>query len=167
MGFMDQLPNMFEFVGGSQTTFRVKAPYIFAGTGDYLIGANNLTLSANQSGSTIEAGAGEDYVLPSISPTTPPGIRYEFVITVLATSFTITAQAGDLLEGGVIIMSTGAGIENDAFSANGTTDLVLSMNGTTQGGIPGSRVIYTSTSDGHWLVTGSLIGSGTLVTPFS
>lgn len=167
MGFADQLPRMFEFVGGSQTIFRVKAPYTFAGVGDYLIGANNLTLAADDSGSTIETGAGEDFILPSISPTTPPGIRYEFLITTTATTFTITAQAGDLLEGGVIIMSTGAGVENDAFSANGTTDLVLSMNGGTQGGLPGSRVTYTSTSDGHWLVTGSLIGVGTLVTPFS
>jgi hypothetical protein len=166
MAFQDQLPKMFEFVPGSQSIFRVKAPYILAGSGNYLVGASNLTLAADDSGATLEVGAGEDYVLPSINTTTP-GIRYEFLVTTTATTLTITAAAGDLLEGGVTIMSTTAGLENDAFSANGTTDLVLSMNGTTQGGIVGSRVTYVSTSDGHWLVHGNLIGSGALVTPFS
>ncbi len=132
----------------------------------YILGSGNLTLTAAQSGSVIECGAAEDFVLPSLTADLI-GLTYEFVVTTTATSLTITADTGDLLKGGVMIMSTGAGVENDAFSADGTDDLVITMNGTTQGGIIGSWVTLTAASATSWLVRGGLIGSGTIVTPFS
>jgi hypothetical protein len=132
----------------------------------YLLGSANLTLTAAMSGSLIECGAAEDFVLPALTAATI-GVWYEFVVTTTATSLTITAGAADLLHGGVTIMSTGAGVENDAFSADGSDDLVLSMNGTTQGGIIGSRVRFVAASATKWIVTGNLIGSGTIITPFS
>jgi hypothetical protein len=132
----------------------------------YLLGSANLTLTAAQSGSVIECGAAEDFVLPAITADLV-GTNYEFVVTTTATSLTITAATGDLLKGGVSVMSTGAGVENDAFSADGTDDLIITMNGTTTGGIIGSWVKLTAASATSWLVRGGLIGSGTLVTPFS
>jgi hypothetical protein len=41
------------------------------------------------------------------------------------------------------------------------------MNGTTQGGIIGSWVELYAASTTAWLVTGNLLASGTMVTPFS
>lgn len=132
----------------------------------YLLGSANLTLTEAMSGSVIECGAAEDFTLPALVAA-DIGTTYEFVVTTTATSLTITAATGDLLLGGVSIMSTSAGLENDAFSADGTDDLILTMNGTTQGGIVGSWVRFTAASATSWLVRGGLIGSGTLVTPFS
>lgn len=154
------------------TTRTITAPdydFTVGGLGQrmpYLLGSGNLTLTAAQSGSIIECGAAEDFLLPALSASTI-GICYEFVVTALASSLTITAASGDLLHGGVTIMSTGAGVENDAFSADGATHLVVTMNGTTQGGIIGSRIRFVAASATKWLVTGNLIGSGTIVTVFS
>jgi hypothetical protein len=132
-----------------------------------LLGSSNLTLTAAMSGALIEAAAAEDYTLPAITAASA-GINFTFVVITTATSLTITAAAADLLVGGVSVMSTSAGAENDAFSADGTDDLIFTMNGTTQGGIIGSWVKFTAGSTGaRWLVYGGLIGSGTLVTPFS
>lgn len=131
-----------------------------------LEGADNLTLTPAQSGAIIHCGAAEDFVLPAITADNM-GIWYEFVVTTTATSLTITADTGDLLTGGVSVMSTTAGAENDAFSADGTDDLIITMNGTTQGGIIGSTVTLVAAGATQWLVTGNLIGSGTIVTPFS
>jgi hypothetical protein len=131
-----------------------------------LTGASVLTLTEAHSGQLIACGAAEDFVLPTITSSNL-GLRYEFVVKTTATSLTVTAAAAQLLHGGVSIMSTSAGAENDAFSADGTDDLIFTMNGTTQGGIIGSHVIFWAQSTTAWIVTGNLIGSGTLVTPFS
>jgi hypothetical protein len=131
-----------------------------------LVGASSLTLTDAMSGSVVECGAGEDFLLPAVTAANL-GVYFEFIVTVTATNFTITAATGDLLHGGVSIMSTNAGLENDAFSADGTDDLIFSMNGTTQGGIIGSTVRFYAASATKWLVAGNLIGSGSLATPFS
>ena len=134
-----------------------------------LTGASVLTLTADMSGSLISCGAAEDFVLPALTAlnTGEHAIWYDFVVKTTATSLTVTAAAGDLLHGGVMIMSTSAGVENDAFSADGSDDLIMTLNGTTQGGIIGSTFRFVAESATSWLVTGQLIGSGTLVTPFS
>lgn len=129
-------------------------------------GASVLTLTEAMSGSLIECGAAEDFILPTIVAGNI-GIWYEFIVTVTATSLTVTAAAAQLLHGGVRIMSTGAGVENDAFAADGTDDLIMTMNGTTQGGIIGSTFKFTARSTTKWLVTGELTGSGTIISPFT
>ena len=131
-----------------------------------IAGASNLTLGIEDSGSIIEVAATEAYVLPALTAANL-GLCYEFVVTTTVSAVTITAGTADLLHGGVTIMSTGAGVENDAFSADGTDDLIFTMNGTTKGGIIGSTVRFIAASATKWIVTGNLIGSGTLVTPFS
>jgi hypothetical protein len=134
-----------------------------------LTGASVLTLTADMSGALIDCGAAEDFVLPALTALNSGehGIWYDFVVTTTATSLTITAGAADILHGGVMIMSTTVGAENDAFASAGSTELVFTMNGTTQGGIIGSTCRFQAASATKWIVTGQLIGSGTLVTPFS
>lgn len=132
-----------------------------------IAGASNLTLTAALSGSLVLVdGASQAYTLPALDGTTN-GVFFDFVVTATSTAVTITAGAGDLLTGGVSIMSTTAGAENDAFSADGVDDLIFTMNGTTKGGIIGSHVRFVAFSATQWVVEGDLIGSGIVVTPFS
>jgi hypothetical protein len=130
-----------------------------------LTGASVLTLTEAHSGQLIACGAAEDFVLPTITASNL-GLVYEFVVKTTATSLTVTAATAQLLHGGVTISSTTVN-EGDAFSADGTDDLIFTMNGTTQGGIIGSWVKFWAQSTTAWIVTGNLIGSGTIVTPFS
>ncbi len=135
-----------------------------------LSGESSLGLTADMSGALIECDdATQAFVLPALTSanTGEAGLVYEFVVTTTVTTTTITAAAGDILNGGVTIMSTSAGAENDAFSADGVDDLIITMNGTTKGGIIGSYLKLWAAGATKWIVTGNLIGSGTLVTPFS
>ena len=134
-----------------------------------LASSGNTTMTSAMSGSIMLLdGAGVDYTLPAIGAG-DVGMEFWFVTTVTAdgTFQTITAGAADLLTGGVSIMSTTAGAENDAFSPDVTDDLIITMNGTTQGGIIGSTLHLIAISATRWYVDGTLIGSGTIVTPFS
>ena len=132
-----------------------------------LASSGNTTMTSAMSGSIMLLdGAGTDYVLPAIGAG-DIGMEFWFVVTVTATDQTITAGAADLLTGGVMCMSTAAGVENDAFSPDVTDDLIITMNGTTQGGIIGSTWHLIAISATRWYCDGTTIGSGTIVTPFS
>ena len=134
-----------------------------------LASSGNTTMTSAMSGSIMLLdGAGVDYTLPAIGAG-DVGMEFWFVSTVLAdgTFQTITAGAADLLTGGVMCMSTAAGLENDAFSPDVTDDLIITMNGTTQGGIIGSTWHLIAISATRWYCDGTTLGSGTLVTPFS
>lgn len=132
-----------------------------------LASSGNTTMTSAMSGSfMIIDGAGTDYTLPAIGAG-DVGMEFWFGVTVTSTDATVVAGAADLLTGGVMIMSTGAGIENDAFSPDVSDDLTTTMNGTTKGGIIGSTLHYVAISATRWYVDGTLIGSGTIETPFS
>ena len=132
-----------------------------------LASSGNTTMTSAMSGSIMLLdGAGVDYTLPAIGAG-DIGMEFWFAVTVTATDQTITAGAADLLTGGVMCMSTAAGVENDAFSPDVTDDLIITMNGTTQGGIIGSTWHLIAISATRWYCDGTTIGSGTLVTPFS
>ena len=132
-----------------------------------LASSGNTTMTSAMSGSIMLVdGATVAYTLPAIGAG-DVGMEFWFTVTVASTAATITAGAADLLTGGVMCMSTAAGLENDAFSPNVTTDLIITMNGTTQGGVIGSTWHLIAISATRWYVDGTTIGSGTLVTPFS
>ena len=131
-----------------------------------LSGAANLTLTAALSGSIILVdGATQAYTLPAVAAV-DIGTYFDFLWTVASTTVTITAQAGDILTGGVHAASTTAG-GNDAFSADATDDLIITFNGTTQGGAIGSELRVTAISATRWYVQGAPIGSGTLISNFT
>lgn len=129
-----------------------------------------VTLTTAQSGAVIDLDLATVTVnLPALTAANSGtnGIFYTFITTTTAVAQLIVAGTADILHGGVVCMSTAAGVENDAFSANGTSHLTITMNGTTQGGIIGSRWDVWAESAIKWVVVGSTIGSGTIVTPFS
>ena len=132
-----------------------------------LASSGNTTMTSAMSGSIMLVdGATVAYTLPAIG-TGDVGMEFWFTVTVASTSATITAGAADLLTGGVMCMSSAAGLESDQFSPDVTDDLIITMNGTTQGGVIGSTWHLIAISATRWYCDGTTLGSGTLVTPFS
>lgn len=133
-----------------------------------LASSGNTTMTSAMSGSVMLIdGASTDYALPAIGAG-DIGMSFLFVSTIISTGTqTITAQAADLLTGGVAIIDVGAA-GTDFFAPDVTDDLIITLNGTTTGGVAvGSWIECTAISATRWFVQGVLCGSGTLATPFS
>ncbi len=135
-----------------------------------VIGAGTTTLTAADSGTTVifNAAGATNVVLPA--PVT--GMKFHFITAVTATAdHAINAATNDHgFLGGVSIHSSAAG-NSDSFAAatDGNNDFIT-MNGSTTGGHAGSYITLIATSSTSaakvWAVTGMLLGSGTLATPF-
>lgn len=135
--------------------------------------ATPIALTEAQSGRVIlvDDAAGLDFTLPAIAAA-QVGTHYKFLVTTTITSnsFRVTAQAGDLLKGGLLVVDF-----NDAYTApqgaflepDGSDDLIMTMNGTTTGGKAGTVVEFIAISATEWFVTGIVAGDGVLATPFS
>ena len=93
------------------------------------------------------------------------GASFYFYVDTLATDVQIVTDGTDKFTGAAMIaVNDGA---KKAFFPGASND-VLSMNGTTTGGIVGSIVSVTAIEAANYLVHNSLLlGSGTIVTPFS
>ena len=66
---------------------------------------------------------------------------------------------------GMLVLAAAATSQARGFAPAATND-VITMNGTTKGGIAGSTEVTAIGTD-EYLVTGTLLGSGTLATPFA
>ena len=134
---------------------------------------------------TVDAHAGKillcndadgKFTLPSIVSTTPSdptdpnqanniGATFNFYIETAATDLDIKTDGTDKFKGAILIaVDDGA---KKAFVPAATND-VITMNGSTKGGIVGSIVSFTAIDTATYLVHSSLlIGSGTIVTPYA
>lgn len=132
--------------------------------------ATPVVLTTAQSGRVIlvNDAAGLDFTLPAIA-TADIGTHFLFLVTVTVTSnnFRVTAAAGDLLFGALPMSDFDTADKVSYFAPNGSSNLVLTCNGSTTGGKLGSWVEYIATSATQWVVRGYLWGDGTLATPFS
>jgi hypothetical protein len=118
------------------------------------------TLPTITSGSSSDVAGANDYnVLSNL------GCTYTFWVETLATDMDIKTDGTDKFVGAVY-----TGIDSEAtgetFLSAAAND-VMTMNGTTTGGIVGSWVEVTAIADDKYFVRGSLIGSGTIATPFA
>ena len=93
------------------------------------------------------------------------GASFYFYVETLATDLDIKTDGTDKFKGAILIgVDDGA---KKAFVPAATND-VITMNGTTKGGIVGSVVQITAIDTATYLVHNSLlIGSSTIVTPFA
>ena len=83
-------------------------------------------------------------------------------------SVIVTAASGDLLVGNAFLTKATDAVANRVyFAADGSDDLIFTLNGTTTGGLIGSEVFFQVNKDGYWLVLADLNASGCIVTPFS
>lgn len=130
-----------------------------------LASSGNETVTEAMSGAVLLLDtATVDYALPAITANNI-GMEFIFLSTITSTNQSITAQSGDLLVGALEIAE--GTTDNHIFAPDVTDDLIISMNGTTTGGIIGSWLILTAISATRWFVRGTLRGSGTQATPFS
>ena len=102
-------------------------------------------------------------------PQAAVGLEYTFVFAATAVSSIITTQALDGLAGA--LLTTTAALNNTNLSdattiidSWATTIDTMTFNGTTTGGLVGTRIHVVAVSALMWQVSGTNIGSGTLVT---
>jgi hypothetical protein len=133
---------------------------------------------------TVDAHAGKiltcndadgKFTLPSIVVTTPSdptdpnqannvGATFTFFVETAATDMDILTDGTDKFVGGVY---TGVDDATGKTFISGATNDVITMNGTTKGGLVGSIVKCTAMASAKYAVEGIILGSGTLVTPFA
>ena len=126
------------------------------------------TLSVDESGSTVvfDRAAGIVYTLPLAKV----GTYFDFVITTTITTGSakvITGAATEFLIGSLTSVDTDTGNVLVGFTGNGSTHVAVTQNGTTTGGVLGTKIRFTCVSSTRWIVEGNLLGSGVVVTPFA
>jgi hypothetical protein len=124
------------------------------------------TMHPSESGSLFLFDA--DSTATITLPTPEPGIFYDFLVPVTSTSTRkITTGSGVYLLGGVINIDTDTTNTVAFYQADGGTHRVLTLDGTTKGGIKGTQLRFTGISTTVWQVNGVVQASGTVATPFS
>lgn len=131
-------------------------------------GAATVQLTAAQSGGTFlfDAASGVAYTLPA---TPVAGMTFSFFVTVSVTSnaHSVAGASGSIFLLGAVNTVINASATTKAFAANGTSNYILSMNGSTTGGLQGTVLNLTALSATVWYVEGQIVGSGTLATPIT
>lgn len=130
-------------------------------------------ISQEQAGTTflLNKANGIAFTLPA--PT--PGLKYKFIVGTSASggnySIVTDTTASQFIYGTVVLGLEATNPGNTAgpklYSGNGSTHVKMEMNGTTKGGLKGTTIVVEAISSTLWAVTGILLGSGTIETPFA
>ena len=145
--------------------------------------ANVVSLTADTS-LTVAAHAGKiltcndadgKFTLPSIVATAPGedndpnqtnnlGATFTFVVETAATDMDILTDGTDKFVGGLY---TGVTDATGKTFISGASNDVITLYGSTKGGLAGSIIKVTAVGSAKYAVEGIILGSGTLVTPFA
>lgn len=123
--------------------------------------------TAAQSGGTflLNRAAGTVVTLP------PPvaGLRYTFIVltSVTSNSYKVITSAGTVFLQGTILVTKASDGTTLAVFGDAATHIAVTMNGTTTGGLVGTRLTFECLNGTEWEVTGTDNGSGTIATPFA
>jgi len=153
------------------------AGFISAGNANVvsLTADTSLTVAAH-SGKVITCNdADGKFTLPTIVATDPGdntdpnqlnnlGATFIFVVETAATDMDILTDGTDKFVGGLY---TGVTDATGKTFISGASNDVITMNGSTKGGLVGSIVKVTAIGSAKYAVEGIILGSGTLVTPFA
>ena len=135
-----------------------------------------LTVAAHAGKIILLNDADGKFTLPSISSATPSdptapdqanniGASFFFYVETAATDLDILTDGTDKFVGAVIVAIDDS--TKKAFVPAASND-VMTLNGSTKGGIVGSVIKVTAIDSATYLVHDSLlIGSGTIITPFA
>ena len=115
------------------------------------------------------------FTLPSIVVTAPTedtdpnqtnnlGAQFMFVVVTAATDMDILTDGTDKFVGGLYFGKSDAA--GKTFLSGASND-VITLNGTTKGGIVGTTIVVTAMASAKYHVTGLVLASGTVVTPFA
>lgn len=122
------------------------------------------TLTASQGGSVVLFDSTTGFQVKLPTPTV--GLTYEFVVVKRPTSGSIgiSTNSASVFLGGALIASIANGT-SATFVADGSSNVVIGMNGTTTGGTIGTVFKAVATSATVWTISGQSVGSGALATP--
>ena len=153
------------------------AGFISAGSSSVvsLTADTNLTVEAHAGKILTTNDADGKFTLPTIVATSPSdptdpnqlnnlGATYFFVVETAATDMDILTDGTDKFVGGLY---TGVDDATGKTFISGASNDVITMNGSTKGGLAGSIVKVTAIADNKYAVEGLILGSGTIVTPFA
>lgn len=132
-------------------------------------GGTTRTLVAADSGAVhlLDSASGVAYILP----VAVPGMTFGFYATVAVTSadvYSITTDSATTFLGGTVMMGIAATDTNESQVGDETSDVTITMNGSTTGGLEGTYIEVYALSTTVWLARRShIIGSGSLATPFA
>jgi hypothetical protein len=153
------------------------AGFISAGNANVVSLTADTTLSVNSHAGKILTCNDADgkFTLPSIVATAPGsnddpnqtnnlGASFTFVIETAATDLDIKTDGTDKFVGALYLGKSDAA--GKTFISGASND-VITMNGTTKGGIAGTIVKVTAIGSAKYAVEGIVIASGTVVTPFA
>lgn len=130
------------------------------------------TLTAEQSGSLILLNKADGIVitLPTLS-SARVGMYFDFQVNTSVTSnaykWSTGTQGTEFFNGQVLTNDTDTAASLVAHAGNGSTHDNISMNGTTTGGLIGTRIRLECVSSTLWTVSGINMASGAVATPFS
>ena len=135
--------------------------------GGSLAAALTLTLPAiNTSANSVTSGPGQD---PSTANN--EGVVYTiWVPTTISTSslkIGVTSTTSNLFIGSLISVDTDTAGAVVGFTANGTSNDFINLNGTTTGGVAGTCIQIVAIAANKYMVSGQLLGSGVVATPFA
>ena len=156
---------------------RSLAGFISAGNATVVSLTADTTLTvAAHSGKVITCNdADGKFTLPSIVATAPGrdddpnqtnnlGASFTFVIETAATDLDILTDGTDKFVGGLYLGKSDAA--GKTFISGASND-VITLNGSTKGGIAGSIITVTAIGSAKYAVEGIVLASGTVVTPFA
>ena len=132
--------------------------------GGTLAAALTLTLPAiNTSANSTTSGPGQD---PSTANN--EGVVYTIWVptTIATSSLKIGTDGTDKYVGTLLSVDTDSSDAVVGFTAGATNDFI-NLNGTTTGGVAGSWVQIFAIAANKYMVTGNVLGSGTVATPFA
>ena len=140
-----------------------------------LTSATTLTVAAHAGRLLLTNDADGKFTLPSIDVTTPSdptdttqlnnlGATFTFLVITAATDMDILTDGTDKFVGGLYLGKSDAA--GKTFMSGGSND-VITMNGTTKGGIVGTVVTCYAAASAKYVVSGIALASGTVVTPFA
>ncbi len=153
--------------GNGDTVFRATESGVYTRQKPVVIAASTTITPELHANRTIlfDIASGATATLPAATGT---GDKYEFVIlTAVTTNAAIikVANATDTMVG-LILGLDDDGVPANAWTVGGTNDTV-NMDGSTQGGLAGDRVIVQDIAAGKFLVNGFIKQTGTEATPMA
>ena len=153
------------------------AGFISAGNANVvsLTADTTLKVAAHAGKVLITNDADGKFTLPSIVVTAPDadddpnqtnnlGATFTFIVVTAATDMDILTDGTDKFVGGLY---TGVDDATGKTFISGSSNDVITMNGSTKGGLAGSIVKVTAMASAKYAVEGLILGSGTIVTPFA
>ena len=134
-----------------------------------------LTVAAHAGKILTTNDADGKFTLPSIVATAPGsdddpnqlnnlGASFFFVVVTAATDMDIKTDGTDKFVGGLY---TGVNDATGKTFISGASNDVITLNGSTKGGLAGSIIKVPAMAAAKYAVEGITLGSGTLVTPFA